>query len=157
MMSLNIYVRMTSPDRALVLNGFCLLYFPLLPRALRRGLSLGHVYHGAHYRWNGLLIRSIKLSPRRLRITIFEGFELTTFTPVPSKKLHSRCYAQGNKDKPGSPPKIIDKNKKSFKLGLEVPKYWSNMLSIDEAIVNRLWQGAADTSYRVDSYPMLCF
>ena len=43
MTSANTYVRMTSPGRVLELNGFCIVFSPVHPRALRREVSAWHV------------------------------------------------------------------------------------------------------------------
>ena len=96
--------------------------------------NLGRVSDVTYCRWARLFSKSLKLTLRRLRRNSFEGSESTIYTPVPAKRRRSRQYVQGNKDTYGSPTKTPDRTKRVFKFGFEIPKNWSDILIIDEAV-----------------------
>ena len=47
-------------------------------------------------------------------------------------------------DKSGSPQKDLDRTKRSFKFGLEIPRNWRDILRIDEAAGNTPWKDGAE-------------
>ena len=59
---------------------------------------------------------------------------------VPPKRRRSWSYAQSNMDKSGSPQNAPDKTKRSFKFGIYIPRYWSDLLRINEAVGNTIWR-----------------
>ena len=81
---------------------------------------------------------------RRLKRTYYLGFDATSYNPSPRKR-RSRRYAKNTKTSiVVSHGATKENSKKSFKFRFEVPKNWKEILRIDEAAGNSMWQDSVE-------------
>ena len=107
--------------------------------------DLGKISNGIHRRWARAFLRSLKRTIRRMKRVAFLELEASSYDPNPSKKACSRrakrhARKANAKDAVHKPPK----GKRTFKYGLEVPKTWKDIIRIDAAAGNTLWQQAVE-------------
>ena len=104
--------------------------------------DLGPVSNGIHRYWARKFPRSLKQTLCRLRICGFDGFDMTTYNLSPGKNRRSCCYQSDCKNKSGPIKATAPTHKRNFKFGFEVPKNWKDILRLDGATGNTLWQDA---------------
>jgi hypothetical protein len=106
------------------------------------GSALGPVSNRIHERWTHTFLKSLKRTLRRLRRCEFDGFDATTYNPFPGKKRSSRRYQSDNKIKSGHIKATAPTYKRTFNFCFKVPKNWKDILRLDGAAGNTLWQDA---------------
>ena len=91
------------------------------------------------------ILRSLRLTLRRLRRTDILGFETATFNPAPPNKKKRSCryaHAAETVKGAGNAAPAGRRKKRVFKFGIEIPKTWDDILRLDGAASNKKWQAA---------------
>lgn len=105
--------------------------------------DLGPVYTGKYGRWARAFQRALSRTLRRMRKSNCFGFSSSTFNSAPArnqKRFTRRERIQLRRvDKKALPN---TKSKREFKYGIEIPRSWKDILRLDSAANNTLWQDA---------------
>ena len=105
--------------------------------------DLGPISNSKHRRWARSFLRSLRHTIRRMRRSNYmDGFRAETYHPTPKKarsrrSVKARRAAERSEEKKNEP-----KLNRTFKYGFELPKTWKDILRIDKAAGNTLWQDA---------------
>ena len=79
---------------------------------------------------------------RRLRSSDLYRFDASTYNPTPKIPQRSCCSKQLLKPLGTTSVALATTHKRTFKFGVEVPKKWKDIIIIDSASGNTLWQDA---------------